>query len=192
MPWLPPSFHLDHWNYFPRHSVSILYLPLAPQGWVLMIDHPLCHFHGGSGRHSCWLVAQSCLTLLQPELQKPTSLLWQWDFPGKNTGVGCHSLLGWIFLTQGSNLLLRHCRQILYCWATREAQEYWSGYSPGDLPNPGIKLEPPALQVDSLPAELPGSPRTSLNRPPTFLWKTLSIHKSRKNIDSIYLYLCIT
>ena len=35
-------------------------------------------------------------------------------------------------------------------------QEYWSGLpfpSPGDLPNPGIKPEPPALQVDSLPAE---------------------------------------
>ena len=44
-------------------------------------------------------------------------------------------------------------------WATREAQEYWSGYhilSPADLPNPGIKLGSPALQVDSLPAELPG------------------------------------
>ena len=28
--------------------------------------------------------------------------------------------------------------------------------SPGDFPNPGIKLGSPALQVDSLPAELPG------------------------------------
>ena len=28
--------------------------------------------------------------------------------------------------------------------------------SPGDLPNPGIELESPAMQVDSLPAELPG------------------------------------
>ena len=28
--------------------------------------------------------------------------------------------------------------------------------SPGDLPNPGIKPESPALQVDSLPAEPPG------------------------------------
>ena len=29
-----------------------------------------------------------------------------WRFPGKNTGVGCHSLLQGIFLTQGSNLHL--------------------------------------------------------------------------------------
>ena len=42
-------------------------------------------------------------------------------FPGKNTGVGCHFLLQGIFLTQGSNPGLLHCRQILYHWATREA-----------------------------------------------------------------------
>ena len=46
-------------------------------------------------------------------------------------------------------------------WATREAQEYWSGQlipSPGDLPDPGIKPASPALQVDSLLAELPEKP----------------------------------
>ena len=37
-----------------------------------------------------------------------------WDFPGRNTGVGCHSLLQGIFLTQGSNLGLLHWRQTLY------------------------------------------------------------------------------
>ena len=42
-----------------------------------------------------------------------------------------------------------------------EAQEYWSGQpipSPVDLPDPGIGLWPPTLQVDSLPAELAGKP----------------------------------
>ena len=38
-----------------------------------------------------------------------------WNSPGKNTRVGCHSLLQRIFLTQGLNLGLLHCRQILYC-----------------------------------------------------------------------------
>ena len=41
-------------------------------------------------------------------------------------------------------------------------QEYWSGLpfpSPGDLPNPGIEPRSPALQVDSLPSELPGKPK---------------------------------
>ena len=35
-------------------------------------------------------------------------------FPGKNTGVGSHSLLQGIFPTQGSNPSLLHCKQILY------------------------------------------------------------------------------
>ena len=38
-------------------------------------------------------------------------------------------------------------------------QEYWSGMPcppPGDLPDPGIEPGSPALQADSLPAELPG------------------------------------
>ena len=38
-------------------------------------------------------------------------------------------------------------------------QEYWSGYpfsSPGDLPDPAIKVVSPALQADSLPSESPG------------------------------------
>ena len=42
-------------------------------------------------------------------------------------------------------------------WGPRETHEYWSGWpmpSPGDLPNPGIELGSPALQADSLPAEL--------------------------------------
>ena len=46
-------------------------------------------------------------------------------------------------------------------WATREAQEYWSGYpilTPADLPHLGIKLGSPALQVDSLLTELSGKP----------------------------------
>ena len=34
--------------------------------------------------------------------------------PGKNTRVGCHSLLQGIFPNQGLNLGLLHCRQILY------------------------------------------------------------------------------
>ena len=39
-------------------------------------------------------------------------------------------------------------------------REYWSGLPfppPGDLPNPGIELKSPALQVDSLPLSHQGS-----------------------------------
>ena len=51
----------------------------------------------------------------------PARLLCPWDSPGKNTGVGCHFLLQGIFLTQGLNPCLLHCRWILYHWATGEA-----------------------------------------------------------------------
>ena len=34
---------------------------------------------------------------------EPTRLLCPWDLPGKNTGMGCHSFLQGMFLTQGSN-----------------------------------------------------------------------------------------
>ena len=40
------------------------------------------------------LVTQLCSTLLRPHGLQPTRLLCAWDFPGKNTGVGCHVLSG--------------------------------------------------------------------------------------------------
>ena len=51
---------------------------------------------------------------LRPHGLQPARLLCPWDFPGKNTGVGCHSHLQEIFPIQGSNLSLLHCRQILH------------------------------------------------------------------------------
>ena len=45
---------------------------------------------------------------------QPVRLLCPGDFPGKDTGMGCHFLLQGIFLTQGSNLGLLYSRQILY------------------------------------------------------------------------------
>ena len=53
------------------------------------------------------LVTQSCPNLCDP-------MVYPWNFPGKNNGVGCNSLLQGIFPTQGSNPGLLHCRQILY------------------------------------------------------------------------------
>ena len=47
--------------------------------------------------------------------------LCPWDFPFKNTEVGCHFLRQRIFPTQGLNSPLPAspaCRQILYHWAT--------------------------------------------------------------------------
>ena len=52
-----------------------------------------------------------------PDIQvdcSPAKLLCLWNSPGKNTGVGSHSLLQGIFSTQGLNLGLLHGRQICY------------------------------------------------------------------------------
>ena len=59
------------------------------------------------------LESVSC-SVVSDTLQRHGSgrLLYPWDSPGKNTGVGCHSLLQGIFLTEGSNPGLLHCRRI--------------------------------------------------------------------------------
>ena len=50
---------------------------------------------------------------LRPHGLQPARLPCPWDFPGNNTGVGCHFLLQGIFPTQGSNPGLTQCRQML-------------------------------------------------------------------------------
>ena len=55
---------------------------------------------------------------------QPTRLLRPWDSPGKDTGVGCHFLLQGIFLTQGSNPCLPHCRQTLYRLSRQGSPKY--------------------------------------------------------------------
>ena len=69
-----------------------------------------------------------------------------------------------------SVLVTQSCRLIATPWTVaRQAplsvkfyrQDYWSGLpfsSPGDLPDPGIESGSSALQADSLPSELQGSP----------------------------------
>ena len=53
------------------------------------------------------LVTQSCLTLCN-------RMVYPWNSLGKNTGVGCHSLLQGIFPTEGMNQGFLHCRQIFF------------------------------------------------------------------------------
>ena len=60
-------------------------------------------------------------------------LLCPWDFPGEDTGVGCHFLLQGTVLTQGSNLGLLNCRRS------------------------------PPLRVDSSPTEPPGKPLETIS-----------------------------
>ena len=62
-------------------------------------------------------------------------------------------------------------------WATREAQEYWSGWpidSPADLPDPEIKVGSPALQADSLPTELSEKPKNLVRVLLDYTWRDTS------------------
>ena len=76
------------------------------------------------------LVTQSCLTLCNPMDCSPpgsavhTCIPCPWSSPGKNTGVGSHSLLQGIFLNQGMNPGLPHHRQILFRLSHQENPQF--------------------------------------------------------------------
>ena len=81
-----------------------------------MDKEAVVHIHGSG------LVAQLCPTLAVPWT---TRLLYPWDFPGKNTGVGSHFLLQGIFLTQESNTCVLRAVSCIASrfftnWVTRE------------------------------------------------------------------------
>ena len=60
---------------------------------------------------------------LQPHGLQPARLLCSWNSPGKTTGVGCHFLLQWIFLTQGLNPRLLHWQVNFFFFFTAEPPE---------------------------------------------------------------------
>ena len=100
---------------------------------------------------------------LQPHGLYPTRLLCPWNFPSKNTGMGCHSLLQGIFLTLGSNLDLLHASELFTIWATRKSFSSEDGpqrraelllLTPRSSPTPVCSLG----YVKSVPVWLLGSP----------------------------------
>ena len=94
---LGPSIHTL------SHSAVISYsnlLNTSPHSKTLVLVHSRPQALPSSCVYAC-LVIQS--DSLQPYRLQPARLLCPWDFPGKNTGVGCHFLLQGIFPTQGLN-----------------------------------------------------------------------------------------
>ena len=59
-------------------------------------------------------VTQSCPTYCESMDYSPPGSSVHGDSPGKNIGGGCHAHLQGIFLTQGLNPGLPHCKQMLY------------------------------------------------------------------------------
>ena len=89
----------------PEHSICLegfcCHLPLV---LLLPSSHSCC-------RKKKWLLGY---VWLWPHGRQPARLLCPWDSPVKTTGVACHDLFQGIFLTQGLNPGLLHCREILY------------------------------------------------------------------------------
>ena len=88
------------------------------------------------------LITSVVSSTLRPHGPQPAAC--PWDFPGKNTGMGCHPLLQGIVLTQGLNwcfLCLLLCRQILALPTGSDGKE--SACSAGDLGSiPGLGQSP--------------------------------------------------
>ena len=101
------------------------------------ISTPNPYIFQGSIIHTYMCIhAQFCPTMWSPELQ-PARILCPWDFPGKNTGVGCHFLLQCVKVKSLSRVQL-----LATPWTTAyqtplsmgfSRQEYWSGVP---LPSP--------------------------------------------------------
>ena len=111
------------------------------------------------------LVAQSCPTFCNPMDYSPTA-----HQAPLSMGILQARILEWVAMPsfRGSSqptdrTQVSHIAGGFFTvQATRKAQEYWSGQpipSPGDLLDPGIELGSPALQVDSVSAEIPRKPK---------------------------------
>ena len=91
--WIGTNWFLNVWENLPVWYSKC---------WLNLI--PMC------GYCVCSVMSDS----LWPHGLQPARLLHPWDFLGKNMGVDCYFLLQGIFLTQGLNPGLPHCRQTLY------------------------------------------------------------------------------
>ena len=94
---------------------------------------------------------------------QPHELYSPWNSLGQNTGVGSLSLLQGIVPTQEPNPGLLHCGWILYQLSHKGSPSICRGRGGGGVSlSPlqrillGIEPGSPALQMDSLPAEISG------------------------------------
>ena len=99
--------------------------------------------------HACVLSHFSRVQLFAPHGLQATRLLCPLDFPGKNTGVGCRTLLQRIFLTQRSNPSLLH----LLHWQAGSLPLWPPGEARFDCKIHPLKrrlFDPAVLQIKSL------------------------------------------
>ena len=108
--------------------------------------------------------AQSCPTLWQPHGLELARLLCPWNFPGKNSEMGCHFLLQGIFLTQRLNLCLLHwlvdCLPLRHLESLYAINAFEKNQCHGSLFVSHMKSfphSPPALPLCSFPSSKCGA-----------------------------------
>ena len=171
---LLPSIFISIRVFFNESPLCIRW----PKYWSLsfsFITNPSNEYSGLISFRIDWLdvlAVQGTLKSLLQHHSSKASILWHLTFcesesqsvvsysPGQNTGGGSLSLLQGSSQPRDRTQVSHIAGGFFTSWATREAQEYWSGWpihSPGDLPDPGIKLGSPALQVDSFQLSYEGN-----------------------------------
>ena len=148
---------------------------MCSRRWPLQLETLRERTQGGvnlgcTGRDSAlcgWVVGPCCARLAQPCFWHFVCHRWQptrprspWGSLGKNTGVGCHSLLQGIFPTQELNWGLLHCRWILYPLSHRGRPQTTSTplYAGGELQGSN-RDRPPTHSERNLDLCSPGLPR---------------------------------
>ena len=161
------TFHFHAWRRRRKWQPTPVFLPGESQGLGSLVG---CHLWGSHRVGHDW----SDLAATVAGAWRNAAALW--PFSAIATFKVCLWLSRvWFFAT----LWTVACQAPVSMEFLR--QEYWSGYpfySPGDLPDPGIK--PRSLTLHCLPSNYQGSPEK-------VCWWTFNIHKAFGNVSKIHL-----
>ena len=154
-PSISRSFHHPHHKFCTQEALTPhpLCLPLQPvvisvllpSLWIRQ-QHVLANTLGGQREQGCIQIWELLYQIISRVplggggfCRSVIATIWArlpcpWDFPGKNTGVGSHSLLQGIFPTQGLNSFSCIGRWVTN-WASREARVFLKLYLIGKGPH---------------------------------------------------------
>ena len=109
-----------HWSLYSAIPLGPAQVLPSPSRSLLrhLFDSPVCAYLLSHFWFPWFLI------LCDPMNHSPPGSSVHGDSPGKNIGLGSHSLLQGIFPTQGLSLCLWHCRQILY-WLNHWGSPWW-------------------------------------------------------------------
>ena len=157
--------------------------PCTSEPFLVINEHTLAyHYHQSpqftvrltfGTAHSTVCHSLSCVHLFATPWSVRGILQDTGEFHSKNTGVDCHSLLQETFLTQGMNLGLLHCRQILYHLSYQGSPVHSMGFDKCMLCYAKSLQSCPTL-CDPIDGSPPGSPVPGIPQARTLEWVTIS------------------